>query len=183
MSDPKSNRTTPSKMSNNDWRLITRDAYAALFDMVGDWGYLYAIYNRDFDGDGEADEENLERVPFDYNIITSVVFVFCILSTIFGLWQISTSVGRKCGKNSLCCKCSVPRLALASILMEDLPQFILTAYIDMKLGGEITPAGMLNICSSLTALVNRATTRYDEIEDENENNNGANLDTVYEKMT
>lgn len=62
---------------------------------------------------------------------------------------------------------------------EDLPQFVLTAYIDYTFSGGLTPAGMMNICSSLTALVNRSTARYDEIVEEDAN---ADLGTVYEEM-
>ena len=41
-----------TRMSSADWRIFVRDAYATLFDVVGDWAYLYAIYHRDYDGDG-----------------------------------------------------------------------------------------------------------------------------------
>lgn len=52
-------------------------------------------------------------------------------------------------------------------LFEDLPQLILTAYIDyITFSGGLTPSGMMNICSSLTALINRMTIKYDEYESE-----------------
>ena len=38
-----------SNMSKADWRVVVRDGFAALFDMVGDWAYLYAIFHRDYD--------------------------------------------------------------------------------------------------------------------------------------
>ena len=182
-SSSKATRTQRSRsnrvVSKGDWRIIVRDGYAALFDLVGDWAFLYAVYNRDYDGDGDADEYVVDIPYFDDKIIFHVLLGFCILSTIFSVMTLLTSLGRACGRNSMCCNCTVPRLALASVVLEDLPQFVLTAYVDSRMGG-LTPAGMLNICSSLTALVNRATTRYDEIQKEEED--GAGLGTVYEAM-
>ena len=108
-----------------DWRLVVRDCYANVFDMVGDWAYLYAIYHRDYNGDGEADTYLL-HIPFDYDTMVLVVLGFCIMSTIFSLWTMITSFGRNCGQNSMCCNCTVPRLSMAGILFEDVPQFALT---------------------------------------------------------
>lgn len=180
----RSRRNNAQKSSKADWRIIVRDGYAALFDMIGDWTYLYAIYHRDYDGDGEADTYLL-RIPFDYNLAVHTVLAFCILSTIFSVWTIATSLGRRCAKkNSLCCNCTVPRLAFSGIIMEDIPQFILTTWIDFTFTGGWTPAGVLNICSSMTALINRVTTRYDEIEEENEEGyDDVELGTVYEAMS
>jgi len=177
---------TPSKsgksqISQADWRVVVRDSYAALFDVIGDWTYLYAIYHRDYDGDGATDEYVLD-VKFDYELVTGVAFGFCILSTLFSFWTIFTALGRRCGKNSICCKCSVPRIALAALILEDLPQFILTVYIDFSFSGGLSSAGMLNICSSLNALVNRATTRYDEIQEEGDASVDDKMATVYEAM-
>lgn len=179
----KSGTKKATRMSKADWRVVVRDGFAALFDMVGDWAYLYAIYHRDYDGDGEADQYLL-NVKFNYEMIVRVVLAFCILSTILSVWTIFSSLGRWCGMNSLCCNCTVPRLALAAVVFEDFPQFILTVYIDYTFAGGLTPAGMLNICSSLTALINRATTRYDQIEAEPEpdNDEESKLGTVYEAM-
>lgn len=156
-----------NELTKTDWRVIVRDSFAALFDMVGDWTYLYAIMHRDYDMDGKMDTYLL-RIEFNYVMIIHVVVAFCILSTVLSLWTILTSLARGCGKNSFCCKCTVPRILFAAIVFEDLPQFILTAWIDFTFSGGLTPAGMLNICSSLTALINRATTRYDDIVSEEE---------------
>ena len=116
----------------------------------------YLVYNRDYNGDGDKEVGGIE---FNYTMIIRVLLGFCLLSTFFSLWTILTSVGRKCSMNSLCCNCTVPRIAFLSIILEDVPQFILTVYIDFTFSGGLTPAGMMNICSSLTALVCRATTR------------------------
>mmetsp|Transcript_14223 Transcript_14223/g.34375 ORF Transcript_14223/g.34375 Transcript_14223/m.34375 type:complete len:194 (+) Transcript_14223:105-686(+) len=170
------------KTSKADWRVVVRDGFTALFDMVGDWTYLYAIFHRDYDADGNMDTYLL-RIEFNYKLIINVVLSFCILSTVLTVWTITTSLGRRCGKNSMCCNCTVPRLAMAGILLEDLPQFILTAWIDFTFSGGFTPAGVLNICSSMTSLVNRATTRYDDILDEDKNAySQTELGTVYESM-
>ena len=80
-------------------------------------------------------------------------------------------MGRLCSSRStVCLKCTVVRLQLVGILFEDLPQLILTAYIDyFTFSGGLTPSGMMNICSSLTALINRITMKYDEYEREESN--------------
>ena len=36
-------------------RLFIRDLFANVFDLVGDWVFFLAVYNRDFDGDGESE--------------------------------------------------------------------------------------------------------------------------------
>lgn len=114
----RSRRGRASRVPSADWRTVARDAFAATFDVVGDWAYLYAIYHRDYDGDGEADEYSLGVTRFDYELVINVVLAFCILSTVFSVWTVMTSLGRKCGsKNSLCCNCTVPRLCLAAIVL------------------------------------------------------------------
>ena len=178
-----SNSSRRNKTKTTHWTVIVRDAFAALFDMIGDWVYFYSILFRDEMKDGPA-EAYLFNIQIDYNLIIATVLSFCILSTIFSLWTILTSLGRNCGMNSVCCNCTVPRLCLAAILLEDVPQFVITTWIDYTFMGGLTPSGMLNICSSLTALVNRMTTRYEEVENENnkydeEEEMGG---TVYEKM-
>ena len=141
---------------------IVRDCFAEAFDMVGDWIYLYAITHRDYDMDGNVDEYP-EYDVIDYETIVCVVAAFCVLSVVMSAWTILTSVGRRFGANSLCCNCTVPRLVMLGIVMEDVPQLVMTVWIDQTFTGGISPAGMLNICSSVTAIVNRLTMRYDEI--------------------
>ena len=141
---------------------IIRDCFAEVFDMVGDWVYLYAITHRDYNKDGEVDEYPvLEK--YDYTTIVCVVGAFCVLSVFLSAWTILTSVGRSRGMNSICCNCTVPRLVILSVCVEDVPQFIMTAWIDYTFTGALSPAGMLNICSSVTGIVNRLTSRYDEV--------------------
>ncbi|KAL7535443.1 hypothetical protein ACHAWF_005169 [Thalassiosira exigua] len=164
---PKVPPTAPRSPAS-DWRTLVRESFSALFDVVGDWAYLYAIYNRDFNGDGVADEGWSEN----YDLILLVLLASCIVSTIFGFWTVATTFGRRCGREGKCGGCTAPRLALMSILLDDIPQFLLTAYIDFHFTGGLTPAGMMNICSSLSGLVNRATTRYDEIQEENDEGGG-----------
>lgn len=174
-----------SKQSSSSahWTVIVRDGFAALFDMIGDWAYFYAIMTRDEMNDGPTDAY-LFGYQIQYIWIIFTVLSFCILSTIFSLWTIFTSCYRNYGKNSLCCNCTIPRLCMVAILLEDIPQFVMTTWIDFTFMGGLTPLGVLNICSSLTALVNRFTTRYEEIEEENESNgeNEMEMGSVYKKM-
>ena len=174
------NKRSNSK-SNTHWTVIVRDAFAALFDMIGDWVYFYAILFRDEMKDGPTEAYLFGKIQIDYKLIIATVLSFCILSTIFSLWTIVTSLGRNCGMNSMCCNCTIPRLCLAAILLEDVPQFVITTWIDYTFTGGLTPSGMLNICSSLTALVNRMTTRYEEVENESKYDEEMG-GTVYEKM-
>lgn len=144
---------------------IIRDCFAEVFDFVGDWVYLYAITHRDYNKDGEVDEyPAYDKV--DYATIVYVVASFCVLSLFFSAWTVLTSIGRARGRNSICCNCTVPRLVMLSVVLEDVPQFIMTAWIDYTFTGGLSPAGMLNICSSVTGIVNRLTSRYDEIIEE-----------------
>ncbi|KAL7539794.1 hypothetical protein ACHAWF_011160 [Thalassiosira exigua] len=196
VSVPTKATATAAAQPTTDWRTIVRDTFSALFDMVGDWAYLYAIFHRDVDGDGTPDVSDWKAlyeggVSLDYNTLVHAVLAFCILSTIFTLWTTMTSLGRRCGRETLCgtgiCEtCTVPRLALISIFVEDVPQFVLTTYIDFTFAGGLTPAGMMNICSSLTSLVNRSTSRYDQILEEDEDGAGENgkseLGTTYKAM-
>ena len=171
-----------------DWRVVVRDGYAALFDTAGDWAYLYSVYHRNRGGDGGDDADAVGYVlgaKLDYELMIHVALAFCVLSTMLTVWTVFTSLGRVCGRNSACCNCTVSRLALASIVLEDIPQFLLTVCIDYSFGGELTPAGMLNICSSLTAFVNRATARYNEMQVEDGDDDGTSkleLVTPYEAM-
>ncbi|KAL3811020.1 hypothetical protein ACHAXA_010281 [Cyclostephanos tholiformis] len=146
---------------------IIRDCFAEVFDMVGDWVYLYAITHRDYDMDGEVDDYPVYDMV-DYTTIVYVVAAFCVMSVFMSAWTIVTSLGRRFGMNSICCNCTVPRLVMLGIVMEDVPQFAMTVWIDYTFTGGISPAGMLNICSSLTAIVNRMTMRYDEINQEDD---------------
>lgn len=175
-----------SKQSSSSahWTVIVRDGFAALFDMIGDWAYFYAIMTRDEMNDGPTTDAYLFGYQIQYIWIIFTVLSFCILSTIFSLWTIFTSCYRNYGKNSLCCNCTIPRLCMVAILLEDIPQFVMTTWIDFTFMGGLTPLGVLNICSSLTALVNRFTTRYEEIEEENESNgeNEMEMGSVYKKM-
>ena len=162
----RSTRTTASQRRKKaqEWRLLFRDTFANVFDLIGDWAYFYAVYNRDYDEDGEADQ--FGPIEVDAKLMIHAVFAFCILSTTLFGWFILTSIWRKGGHNSMCCNCTVNRIMLANILLEDFPQLALTTYIDYSYVGGLTPIGVMNICSSLTALVNRLTARYDEIEEE-----------------
>ncbi len=63
-----------------------------------------------------------------------------------------------------------------SIILEDLPQFCLVIYIDYSYAGGLTPSGVMNICSSVPALVNRATRKVDEIEAEEDTVDGDVID-------
>jgi hypothetical protein len=55
----------------------------------------------------------------------------------------------------------------------------MTAWIDYTFTGGLSPAGMLNICSSVSGIVNRLTSRYDEIVQEEEGDVESGTDKSY----
>ncbi|KAL7439235.1 hypothetical protein ACHAXM_007847 [Skeletonema potamos] len=160
----RSRRRKKSKMMN--WPTLIRETFTNLFDLVGDWAYFYSVYSRHYvDGDLDVEGKNLF---LDIEDIISVLLGFCVMSTFLSSWTFQTTVFTFCGRKSMCCNCTVPRLALLGILIEDLPQFLLAAYIDINVVGTLTPAAVLTICSSLSALVVRMTSRYEEVRDEDD---------------
>mmetsp|Transcript_14417 Transcript_14417/g.31338 ORF Transcript_14417/g.31338 Transcript_14417/m.31338 type:complete len:177 (+) Transcript_14417:197-727(+) len=132
------------KTTANGW-VVTRDILIAIFDMAGDWIYFYTVYA------GAGDNF---RGHAQYNLLLYVVLTVCTLGSILSLWAIVTSLGRMYRYKSLCCKCTVPRLAMSLILLHHVPQFILTAFIDLTFHGDMSWEGYLNIGSSMVALIN-----------------------------
>ena len=169
-----STRTAASRSSRKskrkqmiNWPTLIRETFTNLFDLIGDWVYFYAIYTRHYvDGDKDADDAAENNLLLEFEKIMFILLFFCFLSTVLGLWTIQTTTLAACGKKSMCCNCAVPRLSLLSIVLEDIPQFVLTCYIDYNLIGSLSPAGVMNICSSLSSLVVRLTSRYEEVQDE-----------------
>lgn len=151
--------TAASKSAN--WRLIARDSFANIYDLAGDWIYFIAIYNRDFgveEGEeGEDGEDGVGPLNVGVDICIYAVFVLCILSTLFFIMMVINSFRKKSY-----CKCTINRLSLLEVILEDIPQLILTAYIDLHFSGALSPKGVLNISSSMFALVMRLTTHYEE---------------------
>lgn len=144
-------------------RLFIRDIFANVFDLVGDWAFFFAIFNRDFDGDGQGDQ--FAPVEVQYRLFIHAVFAFAILSSTLVGWFLVTSVWRKTGYGSMCCNCTAERVLLAAIILEDIPQILFTLYMEHNFMGGLSAVGMLNICSSVNAMVNRLTAHYDVKED------------------
>lgn len=151
------------------WPTLIRETFMNLFDLVGDWTYFYSIYTRYYVGDVDADDEENNNLLLELENVVLVLLGFCVLSTFLSLWTIQTTTLATCGKKSMCCNCTVPRLSLLGIMLEDVPQFVLTCYIDYNLVGSLTPAAVMNICSSLSAFVVRLTSRYEQVQDDKNN--------------
>ncbi|KAL7482156.1 hypothetical protein ACHAW6_007845 [Cyclotella cf. meneghiniana] len=145
-------------------RLFIRDIFANIFDLVGDWVFFLAVYNRDFDGDGAGDQ--FAPVEVQYRLFIHAVFAFSILSSTLVVWFVLTAIWRKTGVNSMCCNCTQDRIVIASIILEDIPQILFTLYMDNRFVGGVSAVGMLNICSSVNGLVNRLTSHYEEIKED-----------------
>ncbi|KAL3774690.1 hypothetical protein ACHAWO_002553 [Cyclotella atomus] len=145
-----------------DRRIFIRDMFANIFDLIGDWAFFFAIFNRDFDGDGQGDQ--FAPAEVQYRLFIHAVFAFAILSSTLVGWFVVTSLWKKTG-HEMCCNCTAERLLLAAIVLEDIPQILFTLYMEHNYMGGLSAVGMLNICSSVNAMVNRFTAHYDVKED------------------
>ncbi|KAL7515698.1 hypothetical protein ACHAXN_012915 [Cyclotella atomus] len=145
-----------------DRRIFIRDMFANIFDLIGDWAFFFAIFNRDFDGDGQGDQ--FAPAEVQYRLFIHAVFAFAILSSTLVGWFVVTSLWKKTG-HEMCCNYTAERLLLAAIVLEDIPQILFTLYMEHNYMGGLSAVGMLNICSSVNAMVNRLTAHYDVKED------------------
>eukprot|EP00956_Cyclotella_meneghiniana_P027710 scaffold62806_cov74-Cyclotella_meneghiniana.AAC.7 len=143
-----------------DRRLFIRDIFANLFDLAGDWAFFYIMFTRDFDGDGEADQ--FAPAGTELRLFIHAVFAFSILSSTLVGWYVTTFLFKN---STTCCNCNSQRILLAAIVLEDIPQILFTLYMEQYLIGELSAVGMLNICSSVSGMVNRLTASYDGKED------------------
>lgn len=143
-----------------DRRLFIRDIFANLFDLAGDWAFFYIMFNRDFDGDGEADQ--FAPAETELRLFIHAVFAFSILSSTLVGWYLTAFLFKN---STMCCNCNAQRILLAAIVLEDIPQILFTLYMEQYLIGELSAVGMLNICSSVNGMVNRLTASYDVKED------------------
>ena len=143
-------------------RIFIRDMFANIFDLVGDWAFFFAIFHRDFDGDGQADQ--FSPVEVEYRLFINAVFAFAILSSTLVGWFVLTSLWKKTGRE-MCCNCTAERILLAAVILEDIPQILFTLYMEQNFMGGLSAVGMLNICSSVNGMVNRLTAHYDIKED------------------
>ena len=133
------------KKKRTDCNVVARDICVALLDVTGDWIYFSVYF---FSG-------SLPRHRYSsFNTMMYVVLFISILGSILSTWVIATSLGRIRRYKSLCCKCTVPKLAVTLIAVHHVPQFILTTYIDLTFSGYMTWMGCFNIFSSLVAMVN-----------------------------
>lgn len=126
--------------------IVVRDIIVALLDVAGAWTYLVYMLGR----------KNSVRRHAQYAVALRVELAVCLLGTLLSAWAIATSYGRIRQYKSLCCRCTVPRLGGALIVLHQVPQFILTTCVDLTYhdADVLTWAGWLNVGSSLVAFVN-----------------------------
>ena len=127
-------------------RVVIRDTCVTLFDMAGDWTYY--IYSVTHGGNAAIRKHAL------YYIMMNLVMAVAILGSLISLWSLATSLRRKRRVQSLCFSCTVPRLFMSLVLMHHVPMFVLTTFIDLTLLRSLSAVGLLNICSSMFALIN-----------------------------
>ncbi|KAL7548263.1 hypothetical protein ACHAWF_011552 [Thalassiosira exigua] len=129
-----------------DRKVVLRDVCAALFDMAGDWTYLVVTHLNAGSYRGVRGMEVQDLMV--------VILAFSIIGSLLSIWSIATSVGRLNQYKSLCCRCTMPRLAITLILLHHLPIFMLTSLIDLGYKKDVSLEGWFNILSSMVALAN-----------------------------
>ena len=142
-----SSSSTPPKPLH--WTRRVRSVISSIADIVGDWFYFFYIWNL-----------NDDRV--DVDIYGNILFVCCVISSIVGFISIMT-VG--CGRTKFCCggKTSTSELSiincgcfiltpskfwhLLEVILEDIPQVLVAAYISYLLKG-FSPRAVFNLTTS-----------------------------------
>eukprot|EP00591_Stephanopyxis_turris_P001443 CAMPEP_0195509382 /NCGR_PEP_ID=MMETSP0794_2-20130614/2332_1 /TAXON_ID=515487 /ORGANISM="Stephanopyxis turris, Strain CCMP 815" /LENGTH=145 /DNA_ID=CAMNT_0040636583 /DNA_START=209 /DNA_END=649 /DNA_ORIENTATION=- len=137
-------------------------------DVLGDWVYYGRILA-------------LSKEVADLERFMAPLFVFNIISTLMGVLLVTSLVKKGLGKgeDSHCVKAVGWFLSL-EILLEDIPQFVMTKIIYDARGGEWTPTAIFNVTTSafnfVFNLLDLATP------DDDEEENAATEGQVYTNM-
>ena len=129
-----------------DTRIVLWDVFVALVDTISDWIYLSFLYHiRD-----DAGVRNHQM----FGMMIYAIFFISIIGTILSTWLIGASLERKCRSKMSLCGSTVPRLSMTLILVHHVPIFVLVTYTDVPCMGGYTRWGIVNICTSMIALIN-----------------------------
>ena len=112
------------------WTTKARSILSSAADITGDW--LYYKYFIDLDDDPRIDND-----LFGY-----LLLAFSIISTVCGSFSIAAAFGLRF------CYAGTKTGKFAEMLIEDIPQMILTSLITYRLGGAFSPRAVLNITTS-----------------------------------
>jgi len=127
-----------------DTKVVCRDIFVSIFDVLGDATYLFYLY---------LNEETVRhRHKFDVQAI--ILLIVSLIGVYLSTWLIMASAERSCRAQMSCCGCNVPRLSTYLIALHHLPVCLLTTMIDLTFLGGYTLAGVFNIATSGIAMAN-----------------------------
>lgn len=121
--------------------------YINIIDVIGNCSYAVVLWFGRYEG---RQFVRVEKENYAY-----LLLVFCFLGSLMSLFMIATAVLKNCfDKKSIYKNCTLPRLLAALIVVNQMPQIILTTVIDLFFMGHPTLSGTLNVFTSVCALVN-----------------------------
>ena len=127
-----------------DTKVVCRDIFVSIFDVLGDAAYLLYLY---------LNEETVRnRHKFDVQAI--ILLIVSLIGVYLSIWLIMASAERSCRAEMSCCGCNVPRLSTYLIAIHHVLICLLTTMIDLTFLGGYSLAGILNIGTSGVAMAN-----------------------------
>lgn len=145
-------------------------------DIAGDWWFYLSIRNIGDGGDTSYDKYQFPLMAFA--IVSAVMGVIMVVSI---YWNKKCQQAN-CKENSKYVKfgkCLKTVLGL-EILVEDIPQFVLTSMISIQQSGEITPEAVFNLTTSgMNFVLNLLDMVEIENDDDDDNNNNDNNRSSY----
>ena len=180
--DERISRRNPRGGFREKWVPGFRSVFSSAVDVAGDWYFYYSIYGIPIqylpvgseDDAAAAAEDGLGKFEIPLLVICVFSTVFFLLSVIVycmraGNPKREVSVVNWIRNVVCCCRSDMDPetfLMLAEDFVEDVPQIVLTAMIISAKTGGITPAGMLNIATSIFNIVYNALQILDSAEEE-----------------
>ena len=133
--------------------------YINIIDVIGNCSYAVVLWFGRYEG--------RQFVRVEKEFYAYLLLAFCFLGSLMSLFTIATAVLKNySGRKAICKNCTLPRLSAALIVVNQVPQIIMTTVIDLFFMGHLTFSGTLNVLTSVCALVNTCmSTSYADILD------------------
>ena len=131
--------------------------YINIIDVIGNFSYAVVLWFGRYEGRQFA---LVEKEIYAY-----LLLMFCFVGSLMSLFTVATAVQKNyLGKKTIYKNWTLSRLLAALIVVNQMPQIILTTVIDLFFMGHPTFSGTLNVLTSVCALVNTCmTTSYADI--------------------
>ena len=136
--------TTESIIKPADTKVVCRDIFISILDILGDAAYIFYLYLN----------EQTVRHRHKFDVQSIMLLVTSLIGVYLSTWLIMASAERTCRAQMSCCGCNVPRLSTYLIVLHHLPVCLLTTMIDLTFLGGYTLAGVFNITTSGIAMAN-----------------------------